>query len=136
VQLEFMAGDGYPGSTVFCNSAHGDAYISNQRVVYVSTVPPSLLATAPGQPPPPPATLTAPIMQVRDAKFEQPWFKANRFTASILPTPGGGLPDIGRLTLIFNEGGGFEFMEMFRNVTDRIAIHNEFPEQPEDLPAY
>ena len=89
-------------------------------------------------------TLNIPLTSFRNFKLEQPWFSANYVSATILPTPGGGLQRTSTLTLTFTEGGkvdtyilstiyklkhkcfyiigAIEFTNVYRNLMEQIAI--------------
>ena len=58
-------------------------------------------------------TLNIPLTSFRNFKLEQPWFSANYVSATILPTPGGGLQRTSTLTFAFTEGGKVDTYYIF-----------------------
>ncbi|TPX35781.1 hypothetical protein SmJEL517_g01916 [Synchytrium microbalum] len=137
IRFEFEgASGGYPGNLASYSSKTGSLYLTNLRMIYVPT---PLLETL--------KTFNVPLENVRDGKFVQPWFDANRYegmlcdllfgslisSSAVIPVPHGGLKERGTMKLTFREGGGFEFSSIFQQLRSRITGE---PAQFENLPAY
>ncbi|CAG8825313.1 23577_t:CDS:2, partial [Gigaspora rosea] len=64
---------GYPGNPGDYK-AEGNVFITNQRVIFISR--PSL---------PHFQSLSIPLLNLREGKFQQPWFGANYYQAHLIP---------------------------------------------------
>ncbi|KAJ1667102.1 hypothetical protein IW140_001644 [Coemansia sp. RSA 1813] len=135
VKFELKSGDGYPGDAVAFGSPSGTVFVSNKRIVFLpadtthetstSTTDPSRLNS-----------FTIPHVNLRDHKFLQPLFGANRFEAVAQPVPGGNITGTAMLVLTFKEGGGFDFATIARKMSERISETGEIPPYEEELPGY
>jgi len=119
-------GGGYPGNPG-TYKAEGIAYVTNQRVVFVSR--PALAHFK---------SLSIPLMNLREGRLQQPWFGANYYQAFVHPVEGGGMPCPGGLKITFREGGGFEFSTIFNEVKNRLyeSEGHAPPDTIEPLPLY
>ncbi|KAJ1951784.1 hypothetical protein EC988_003911 [Linderina pennispora] len=126
VSFSLKTGNGYPGNSVAYKSATGTAFVSNQRIVFLSQ------RTGAGEV----ESFTAPHTHLQSPKFTQPLFGANRFEAEVEPVAGGGLAQRGLLSLGFAEGGGYDFANKVREMGERIRQIGEVPAYEEELPAY
>ncbi|KAJ1733611.1 hypothetical protein LPJ61_001474 [Coemansia biformis] len=135
VKFELKSGDGYPGDAIALRSASGTAFVSNQRVVFLPDTTTHASSTASS----PHGTLnsfTIPHASLKEQKFVQPMFGANRFEALALPVSGGAFPGCTALVLSFKDGGGFDFATVARKMSDRIQETGEAPPYEEELPVY
>ncbi|KAJ2683805.1 hypothetical protein H4R19_006955 [Coemansia spiralis] len=135
VRFELKSGDGYPGDAVALRDASGTAFVSNQRVVYLpaTTTHVSSMASSP------PGALNSysiPHTSLKELKFVQPLFGANRFEALTLPAAGGSFAGCTTLVLSFKDGGGFDFATVVRKMGERIQEAGEVPPYEEELPVY
>ncbi|KAL1934668.1 hypothetical protein VTP01DRAFT_6850 [Rhizomucor pusillus] len=122
--------NGYPGNSAGHWEATGQICLSNLRgrvsqIVFVAQSETSSFKS-----------LNIPIMDLKSWKLQQPWFGANYIEGIVVPTPGGGLPKPGKLTLAFTEGGAIEFTSIYRNLLQRVQETNEMPQHYEPLPPY
>ncbi|KAJ1733893.1 hypothetical protein H4217_006777 [Coemansia sp. RSA 1939] len=134
VKFELKSGDGYPGDTVLFNSGSGTVFVSNKRIVFLPAETTHATSVNPST-----STLhsfTIPHVNLRDQKFAQPLFGANRFEAVATPVRGGNVPATARLVLTFKEGGGFDFATIARKMSQRISETGEIPPHEEELPGY
>ncbi|KAI8323911.1 hypothetical protein GQ54DRAFT_257490 [Martensiomyces pterosporus] len=136
VKFDLKIGDGYPGNSVAYQSPSGTAFISNQRIVFLSQTATAETSASNSAGPNAVSSFTIPHGNVRDQKFTQPIFGANRFEALAIPVAGGGVPSNAMLTLTFKEGGGFDFATIARKMSERIQETGEIPAHEEELPAY
>ncbi|TPX40023.1 hypothetical protein SeLEV6574_g06853 [Synchytrium endobioticum] len=118
VRFEF---EGAGGGMSYASKT-GSLYLTNLRMVYVLN---PLLDHL--------KTFNVPLENLKDGKFIQPWFDANRYEGTVIPVPHGGLRERGIMKLTFKEGGGFEFSSIFQQLRSRITGE---PTQYENLPAY
>ncbi|KAJ2778343.1 hypothetical protein H4R18_004648 [Coemansia javaensis] len=135
VKLELKSGDGYRGEAVAVRCGSGTAFVSNQRIVYLAataTDTSSIQSSAAGTL----NSFTAPHTALRDQRYTQPLFGANRFEALVLRTPGSGLAGPVALTLSFKDGGGFDFATVARKMAERIRDTGAAPPCEEELPVY
>jgi len=126
VSLVLDMGGSYPGNAE-TYKADGIIYLTNQRVIFISR--PILEHFK---------SLSVPLLNLKEGKFQQPWFAANYYQAIVIPVPNGGLPAPGQLKITFKEGGGFEFSTTFKNLMLRL-FENEGTapvEHTEPLPIY
>lgn len=68
-----------------------------------------------------------------------PFFGANYWTATILPTRDGGIKEQSEIKIVFKDGGAFDWQHKFEMVKERVyAARYEGREEVvmEDLPAY
>ncbi|KAF9428236.1 hypothetical protein BGZ94_002993 [Podila epigama] len=79
------------GSSFYSTS--GTLLLTNQRVVYVRKEPTDYFTSA-----------SLPINNIQDSKLTQPWFSTAVFKAVVMPVPGGGLNQPGRLSISFADG--------------------------------
>ncbi|KAJ1944297.1 hypothetical protein FBU59_002642 [Linderina macrospora] len=132
VSFDLKIGDGYPANSLAYTATTGTAFVSNQRIVFLAKP----TASKPSAGPTRINSFTAPHSNLRDQKFSQPMFGANRFEATVVPVAGGGVPSNARLTLTFKEGGGYDFATKVREMGERIQQIGEVPAYDEQLPAY
>ncbi|GBB89486.1 hypothetical protein RclHR1_16190005 [Rhizophagus clarus] len=126
VSLILDMGGGYPGNAETLK-ADGGIYLTNQRVIFISQ--PSLEHFK---------SLSIPLLNLKEGKFQQPWFGANYYQAVVTPVLNGGLPAPGQLKVTFKEGGGFKFSTVYKNLMLRL-FENEGTapvEHTEPLPMY
>lgn len=117
---------GYPGAGSSFNSKSGSLILTNQRVVYLCQTPNSYFATA-----------SMPINNLQDSKLTQPWFSSAVFKAVVMPVPGGGLTQPGRLAITFSDGSLHEFDFQYRALKERLQeLDGAAPEHLEQLPQY
>ncbi|KAG0339610.1 hypothetical protein BG000_001761 [Podila horticola] len=108
------------------NSKSGSLILTNQRVVYLCQNPNSYFATA-----------SMPISNIQDSKLYQPWFSSAVFKAVVMPVPGGGLTQPGRLSITFADGSLHEFDFQYRALKERLQeLDGAAPEHLEQLPQY
>ncbi|KAJ2077387.1 hypothetical protein H4R24_005155 [Coemansia sp. RSA 988] len=134
VKFELKSGDGYPGDAVALRSDSGTAFVSNHRVVFLPVETTDKTSTGTSSE----GTLnsfTIPHTSLRDHRFAQPLFGANRFEALVLPVAGGNIAGPAKLTLSFKEGGGFDFATVARKMSERIQETGDAPHE-EELPGY
>ncbi|KAJ2746454.1 hypothetical protein GGH94_001248 [Coemansia aciculifera] len=134
VKFELKLGDGYPGNSNAHKSPSGTAFVSNQRIVFLpktTTHENSTNTDAVN-------SFTIPHANLRDSKFVQPLFGANRFEAQTVPLTGGqgNIPPHAALILSFNEGGGFDFAGIARKIAERMSETGTIPPHEEELPGY
>ncbi|KAJ2400667.1 hypothetical protein GGI23_001896 [Coemansia sp. RSA 2559] len=135
VKFELKSGDGYPGDAVWFGSASGTVFVSNKRIVFLpadTTHETSTNASSPSKL----NSFTIPHVNLRDQKFTQPLFGANRFEAVAQPVAGGNITGTALLVLTFKEGGGFDFATIARKMSERISETGEVPPYEEELPGY
>ncbi|KAI9332722.1 hypothetical protein DFJ73DRAFT_855321 [Zopfochytrium polystomum] len=122
VSMEFTSGGGYPGHGLSLYSANGTICLTNRRVVYVPE--PAQMNMA---------SLSVPLPNLQGGTVVQPWFSANRYDASCIPVPNGGLHSVGKIKWTFKEGGAFDFSTHFGRLRERLE---EDEGKAEELPAY
>ncbi|KAJ2832339.1 hypothetical protein FBU31_002097 [Coemansia sp. 'formosensis'] len=134
VKFELKLGDGYPGNSIAHKSPSGTAFVSNQRIVFLPKTTTHENSTSTNAV----NSFTIPHTNLRDAKFVQPLFGANRYEAQTIPLAGGhgNIPPHARLILSFNEGGGFDFAAIARQIAERMAETGTIPPHEEELPEY
>ncbi|KAJ2002193.1 hypothetical protein GGI04_001399 [Coemansia thaxteri] len=132
VKFELKLGDGYPGSSTGHKSPSGTAFVSNQRIVFLAKTTTHENSTNADSV----NSFTIPHAYLRDAKFVQPLFGANRFEAQTVPAPGGNIPPHAALILSFTEGGGFDFAAIARKISERMQETGTVPPHEEELPGY
>ncbi|KAJ2615737.1 hypothetical protein H4S08_001095 [Coemansia sp. RSA 1365] len=135
VKFELKSGDGYPGDSVTLQSDSGTAFVSNQRIVFLpvkTTHKTSTGNSTQGAL----NSFTIPHTNLKDQRFVQPLFGANRFEALALPVVGGSITGPTKLALSFKEGGGFDFATVARKISERIQETGEAPPHEEELPGY
>ncbi|KAI8813144.1 hypothetical protein BJ742DRAFT_660842, partial [Cladochytrium replicatum] len=111
VRLELESGSGYPGSSnnLSLNFKTGSIVVTNLRIIYVPLAPmPSF------------KNLNIPLEHLRGGKLVQPWFDANRYEATVLPVPFGGLNEQAQVKFSFKDGGGFEFSSIYEQLRSRL----------------
>ena len=100
-------------------------------------------------------TLSIPLPNFQDTRYLIPIFSAPYYEASVLPVPGGGLPEClpvtssgsssvsatlparGMLTMYFNQGGGLEFRSAVEEVKARMEeMQGGVAQHMESLPVY
>ncbi|KAJ2553588.1 hypothetical protein GGF44_004484 [Coemansia sp. RSA 1694] len=138
VKFELKQGDGYPGNSSACKSPSGTAFVSNQRIVFLPKTTTHENSTNSDSAV---NSFTIPHANLRDAKFVQPLFGANRFEAQTIPLTGGrqggsSIPPHVMLILSFNEGGGFDFAAIARKIAERMSETGTIPPHEEELPGY
>ncbi|CAH1768155.1 4309_t:CDS:2 [Entrophospora sp. SA101] len=126
VSLILDMGGGYPGNHPNLK-AEGIVFVTNQRIIFLSH--PSLEHFK---------SLSIPLLNLKDGKFQQPWFAPNYYQATMIPVSNGGLTSPGELKITFKEGGGFEFSSYYKEVLKRHAeMEGTGPiEHLEPLPVY
>ncbi|KAJ2744675.1 hypothetical protein GGI20_002772 [Coemansia sp. BCRC 34301] len=136
VKFELKQGDGYPGNSTALKCPSGTAFVSNQRIVFLAKTTTHENSTSPGSAV---NSFTIPHSNLRDAKFVQPLFGANRYEAQTIPLAGSGqdaVPPHAVLILCFNEGGGFDFAAIARKIAERMSETGAIPPHEEELPGY
>ncbi|KAJ2685359.1 hypothetical protein IWW39_004326 [Coemansia spiralis] len=134
VKFELKQGDGYPGNSTAHKSPSGTAFVSNQRIVFLpKTTTYENSTNTDGV-----NSFTIPHANLRDSKFVQPLFGANRFEAQTVPLAGGqgNIPPHAALIMSFNEGGGFDFAAIARKIAERMSETGTIPPHEEELPGY
>ncbi|KAI9297619.1 hypothetical protein K502DRAFT_328114 [Neoconidiobolus thromboides FSU 785] len=119
VSVEFSS-----GNQTF-SSPKGLLYLTNIRVVYIAFPSTPLFQS-----------LSIPLENLKNTEFIQPWFGANYFKGLLLPVLNGNLREEGELKFHFNEGGGFSFIALLKQVNQRRQELNDNPEHLESLPLY
>ncbi|KAJ2825267.1 hypothetical protein IWW50_002931 [Coemansia erecta] len=135
VKFELKSGDGYPGDRISYTSASGTAFVSNQRIVFLPASTTHENSTD-NHEPSVVNSYTIPHTNLKDLKFAQPLFGANRFEALAVPVDGGGVKGRAMLVLSFKEGGGFDFATIARKMSERIQETGGIPPHEEELPGY
>lgn len=130
-------------------SANGSAFVTSQRIVVLRQPP----LPAPADPNVASAhlrSLSVPLAQFVDTRYLIPIFTAPYFEATVIASPGGGLPErttsssnagssttqvnrTGLFKLWFNEGGGMAFRDAVEEVKSRL---DEGSTHIEALPLY
>ncbi|KAJ2120448.1 hypothetical protein IW147_005061 [Coemansia sp. RSA 720] len=134
VKFELKSGDGYPGDQLSLASPSGTAFISNQRIIFLPATTTHLTSTT--NQPHTVNSYTIPHTNIKDQKFVQPLFGANRFEALAIPVANGHVEGRATLVLTFKEGGGFDFATIARKLSERIQETGEVPAHEEELPGY
>ncbi|RUP47168.1 hypothetical protein BC936DRAFT_146060 [Jimgerdemannia flammicorona] len=146
-RLTLENNSGYPGSSGgIYTSNKGVLYLTNQRVVFVSTPATEHLIS-----------VSIPLLNIKHGRFQQPWFAANYYEGTVMPcdvgggsnlhlpsfivpcpnqVPGGGLTQAGNMKIVFKDGGGFDFTTIYDNLLARLGETGETPQTFEPLPAY
>ncbi|CAG8759248.1 6928_t:CDS:2 [Dentiscutata erythropus] len=126
VSLALEIGGGYPGNPGDYR-AEGNIFITNQRVIFISR------PTLPNF-----QSLSIPLLNLREGKFQQPWFGANYYQAHLIPVQNGGLPSPGLMKVTFKEGGGYEFSSCYTELIQRLTENEDYVliEHTEPLPTY
>ncbi|KAJ2762698.1 hypothetical protein IWQ56_004987 [Coemansia nantahalensis] len=135
VRFELKSGDGFPGDAVALRDASGTAFVSNQRVVYLPATTTHASSTA-SSPRGALNSYSVPHTSLKELKFVQPLFGANRFEALALPVAGGSFAGCATLVLAFKDGGGFDFATIARKMGEQIQATGVVPPHEEDLPVY
>ena len=108
----------FPGGKPYSlGSSDGVVSLTNQRIVYLPTLP--LPANSTFQ------SFSCPISNLHDTHVVAPFFGANYWTAVVQPVTGGGFPDsissTIQLKLTFKEGGAFDFHSGFEKIRERLV---------------
>jgi WW domain-binding protein 2 len=77
----------------------------------------------PSSPTPELQSFSSPILKLQDTHVRAPFFGANYWTASCVPTANGGIPpshSLVELRLTFREGGAFDFHTIFEQIKERL----------------
>ncbi|KAJ2302522.1 hypothetical protein IWW55_003383 [Coemansia sp. RSA 2706] len=135
VKFELKSGDGYPGDRISYTSPSGTAFVSNQRIVFLPATTTHETSMDNGDPQTV-NSFTIPHGNLQDQKFVQPLFGANRFEALATPVAGGSIAGRATLVLSFKEGGGFDFANIARKMSERIRETGDVPPYEEELPGY
>ncbi|KAI0999616.1 hypothetical protein K3495_g8582 [Podosphaera aphanis] len=111
--LELTASSPNPQTRLFSiKSDAGVVYVTNQRLVYLPTVPTSTFKS-----------FSCPILNLQDTHVCSPLFGPNYWVGQCQPVPGGGIPAnylFADLKLTFREGGTYDFVTAFEQIKEHL----------------
>ena len=102
----------------------GTSYLTSERIVVIHT------GGGRGGMISNPRGAEFPVAMAANARFEQPFFSANYFTASFPGLPQGPFADTNvNLKISFSNGGGAQFATQWANVQARLSVSRSPPSQ-------
>ncbi|KAH8929035.1 hypothetical protein BT69DRAFT_1315886 [Atractiella rhizophila] len=116
-------------------NAYGVVHLSNQRVVFITDSPNDKKEGEEEEDKKDLESLSIPIGNFQDGRFEQPWFGANYYEASVVPVSEGGLQGLQQVKFSFKEGQAWRFYEVMEEIKS-LYTGGAASSRGEDLPAY
>ncbi|CZS95975.1 uncharacterized protein RAG0_05453 [Rhynchosporium agropyri] len=112
--LQISTPNTFPGAQPFnVKSDAGVVYITNQRIVYLPSIPTPELQS-----------FSSPILNLQDTFVRAPFFGANYWIALCKPVDGGNIPPTHagvELRFTFRDGGAFDFHTLFEQIKERLC---------------